>query len=101
MAKKKENLVAEIIDALLSVESLEDAQAICQAVHQNPLLYNLLMGGVPPVVPPAPPAPKTEAELKAEAEAELRAKIEAELRAKIEAETRAKIEAEQKTKGKA
>jgi type IV secretory pathway VirB10-like protein len=83
--------VTEIIDLLLSVESLADAQAICQTIHQNPALYNLVMGGVPPVVPPPPPAPKTEAELKAEAEAELRAE-NAELMARIkELEEKAKL----------
>lgn len=84
--------VTEIVDLLLSVESLADAQAICQTIHQNPALYNLVMGGVPPVVPPPPPAPKTEAELKAESEAELRAQ-NAELMVRIkELEGKAELE---------
>jgi hypothetical protein len=74
--------VSEIIDLMLSIETLQDAGDLCTRINSNPPLYNLVMGGVPPVAPPPTPTPLTPEQI----EAELREKIKAEILAEIKAE---------------
>jgi hypothetical protein len=73
--------VQTIIDLMQSVDSLQEASELCTKINMTPALYNLVMGGVPPVqsLPEPAPVEKTPAEIEAELKEKLRAEILAEL----------------------